>query len=245
MRSYCYYIIVFSIMLIACQKAGSQSDKHFQSLVLSDYVLLAKGIEVKIPEKSNCDSLAFPEHLPVDILRKIMPVAKGWLKYYGLNINDFSFRGCSPYIVDGRYFYPMDSVSLDVKNDRKRSVYSFSPNNKRYIDIYYYASYDNERKAIYFDGEIDQGVWLYDLEQKMGYMIEVWGTSGATEDSVWLDNDRFVLLQNGNSEGLFLIEIFDIKNQIKSSYATELKGKEYYVGYYVENAKKKGIKEYE
>jgi len=243
MRSYYYFIIVFSVMLFACQRAGGESNAYFQSL--SNSTFLPKSVEIKIPEKNNCDSLAFPEHIPRDILRKIMPVAKGWLKYYGMDINNFKFSGCSLYKVDGRYSYPMDSIDVDIKRDRKRSVYSFSPDNKRYIDIYYYASYNDERKAIYFDGEIDQGVWLYDVEQKMGYMIEVWGTVGATEDVIWLDNDRFILLQNGDSEGLFLIEIFDIKNQVKSSYATQLKGEEYYVGYYVENAKRKGIKEYE
>jgi hypothetical protein len=203
--------------------------------------------DIKFPEKNNCDSLTFPEHIPDDILRKIMPVAKGWLKYYEMDIRDFTLSRYSAFKVDeGYYSCPLDFTASDLKKDPMRSVYSFAPNKKKYIDIYYYAGYDEERKGIFFSGEIDQLVWLYDLDKKMGYSIYNWGTSGSTDDVVWIDNDRFVLFQNC-SDGLFLIDIFDIYNQIIVSYFVEKAEKElgYYGGYYGENAKKKGIREYE
>jgi len=236
-----YFLLIIVVILSSCQEKGRQSRENIRETVIPDSIPATQS-DAKKPVINHCDSISFPENIPDDIAKKIMPITGEWFKYYGLRMTDFKYAGCNNFELNDRYSHPMDSLESDLKTDAKHNIYSYSPDKKRYIDIYFYTHYDEKRKTVVFDGEVDQLVWLYDLENRMGYVIQSWGPAGACEDAIWIDNDRFVLLENA-SDGLFIIDIFDIQKKVIASYTSELNEKEYYGGYYLHNAKRKGILE--
>lgn len=239
MRCVCFLLIL--VVLSSCQEKRKQEREAVGRTVAPDSISTTEP-DVKKLVINHCDSISFPEDISVDIAQKIAPITRGWFKYYGLKMTDFKYTGCNNFELNDRYSHPMDSLDANLKTDVKRNIYSYSPDKKKYIDIYFYTHYDERRKTIVFDGEVDQLVWLYDMENRMGYVVQSWGPSGACEDVAWIDNDRFVLLEN-TSDGLFIIDIFDIRKKVIASYTSELEGKEFYGGYYLYNAKKKGILE--
>lgn len=168
-------------------------------------------------------------------IKRIKPSIDIWLKYYNLNIKDFTQEYKDRYELQ-----EFDEVSVFcTKLSEKDWIYKpklreYSQDKHYYIPLYEFSvMYDEESKKYYGGWDDSQSVWLYDKTTMQGSVVKFNGVGSITEAAYWIDKNSFVLLGYEHIEEYrYTITLYDLKNMVTESYVLKAEkpddGKSFY-----------------
>lgn len=150
-----------------------------------------------------------------------------WLKFHGVNIDNFSFYEYE----NEEGFFPELYNLKEVKQEKRRAfdpvLYSFSPDQRYRIYCHFYDEfYPDEHGHIEVMGEPDSKVVLEDFVEEIAYSVRHCGSACDYQEAFFLNNRYFVLV--GVQDGIYghfgvnhpFLEIVDAKSGETWNYAS-------------------------
>jgi hypothetical protein len=151
-----------------------------------------------------------------------------WLNFYSKKDPEFKL---SNFKASGVILHMLDMKKIDTLTNSQRkfeALFEFSPNKKRYIDIWTYGQVDlpdsvwNSRITLYrqlLNGEPDQQVVLGEMGGSR-YEIMYNGPANLTEIIDWINDDQFLISLTSNEQDKQIVElfVFDIKQKIFTNF---------------------------
>ncbi|NDV79121.1 hypothetical protein [Dysgonomonas sp. 511] len=221
------------VFLFSCRNNEKQTGDNIQKSTIIDSVFIQKA------ESTEIETVDIP--ITADVIAKVKPKAQAWLRYYSLDISDFTLSDSSVFYLQNCYTQDIEISPDELKADPFRDLYAFSPDRSKLIDMYYYESYDEKRGTVVFGGEPDQAVWLYDIKAQKAYQVWFTGPSGVCDAVFWINNNSFVLLTNYDNE--YSIVIYDSEEENKKIYAVEGNARPDTGSFFYYDGKRKGVKD--
>ena len=131
---------------------------------------------------------------------------KGWTESFK-NFDIHSFTNCSV-----RDFHEETKINIkdsSWKNymDLYKPILSFSPDGRKFVDIYEY-SLDLEKRndSIFANFAGETQTYLYDLNNKTQTKLFFLGFQGEAQDVAWIDNDKFIITVTQNTDDTSQVE---------------------------------------
>ena len=178
----------------------------------------------------------------------IAPVIKKWTDFYNIdfaqarlvNIRTECFN-CVQDTTNNLFYYKID----EIQDTDKRPDVDYSPDKQRYVNLGF--AFEMNGKYFYNGFDDSQNVWLIDRKQKHATTILWHGFGGLTEDVFWESNDVLIVVSANSYENpiiQYMIDVFDIAKQTKTSYQImrEGQGEYFYMEeIYLKEKAKRGV----
>ena len=162
------------------------------------------------------------------LLKKNAENLTSWLIFYGeidssFKLSNFKSSGVILHLND---LQGLDSTSGG--NHELNNLFSYSPDKKKYIDLFSYGyiisksktdSNHNSQNYFLVDGEADQQIVLGEVNGKLKELMFN-GPSQIVETADWINNEQFLITMISNEENKIIAEVFlfDIKKKIFTNY---------------------------
>lgn len=197
-------------------------------LLISGLIFFSSCYDNKKSDQSS--NVEFEKILENDTLslKNIPQNLSTWLNFYSKKDPEFKL---SNFKASGVILHMLDMKEIDTLSNSQRkfeALFEFSPNKKRYIDLWTYGQVDlpdsvwNSRITLYkqlLNGEPDQQVVLGEMG---GGRFEIMynGPTNITEIVDWLDDDQFLISLSSNEQGKQIVElfVFDLKQKIFTNF---------------------------
>lgn len=174
------------------------------------------------------DSLAYISEplITKENARKYQKALRKWLSFHEIPIDSFRLHNQQEISAE-RFLTHEDPESIyyrefeeEYQGEYRPQSRDYSPNRRRYINLrettYVYKD-ERDGNWYWFGGDDCQEIRLVDLDRKTDCMFMFTGTS-FMDGAFWVNNNCFILTRTGNSQDEYAVYVYDLANEIISSY---------------------------